>query len=175
MIHLLNKGKVILRPLEPGDIELLYRWENNMEIWEVSNTRVPYSKYILSEYIKDSAKDIYETRQLRLIIQTRKQEPVGAVDLFDFDPYHQRAGAGILIHETENRSFGYAFDALDTLADYSLNTLGLKQLYANIAADNTPSIRLFEKAGFIKAGVKKSWLKVKNGWKDEFMYQKILC
>lgn len=170
----LKYGKISLRPLEPEDIDLLYQWENNMEIWEASNTKAPFSKYILAQYIKESARGIYETKQLRLIIQNEKQQPVGAVDLFDFEPFHLRAGVGILIHKTEDKSRGYATDALAALSNYALNTIGIKQLYANIAENNLPSIRLFEKAGFSKSGTKKMWLKTKDGWKDEYFYQKIL-
>jgi diamine N-acetyltransferase len=170
----LTHGKIILRPLEPEDVELLYKWENNMELWELSNTRVPFSKYILNEYIKNSAKDIYENKQVRFIIENWERHAVGAVDLFDFDPYHMRAGVGILVHNLQDRNKGYASDALEALADYALNSLGLKQLYANIAADNIVSIGLFEKMGFTKNGVKKYWLKTASGWKDELFYQKIM-
>lgn len=145
-----------------------------MEIWQVSNTRTPFSKYLLAAYIQNSHKDIYETKQLRLIIENRMHRPVGAVDLFDFDPYHQRAGIGILIHLLKDRRHGYAFDALKAMEYYSVEFLGLKQLYANIASDNRQSISLFEKAGYAQAGVKKSWLKTTNGWKDEILFQKLL-
>jgi len=167
-------GKVTLRPVEPADIDLLYQWENNMEIWNVSNTRTPFSRFILAEYLKESAKDIYETKQLRLIIETLDGMPVGAVDLFDFDPYHMRAGIGILIHNAENRDHGYASDALQVMFDYALNVLGLKQLYANIAAGNEVSIHLFQKAGFVVTGTKLNWLKTAKGWEDELLLQKVL-
>jgi diamine N-acetyltransferase len=174
MNKFLKYGKISLRPLEPEDVELLYAWENDRKIWEMSNTKTPFSRYILAEYIKNSHKDIYETKQLRLIIQNVENHAVGAVDLFDFEPYHQRAGVGILIHKTENRNQGYATDALNALFDYSLNVLGLKQLYANISEDNHQSITLFEKTGFEKTGTKTSWLKTPTGWKDELFYQKML-
>ena len=167
-------GKISLRPLEPEDIDLLYQWENNMEIWEMSNTKTPFSRYILAEYIKNSHKDIYEIKQLRLIIQNKEDRPVGAVDLFEFEPYHQRAGVGILIHKTEDRNQGYATDALKALSDYSLNVLGLKQLYANISEENQQSIRLFERTGFVNSGTKINWLKTPAGWKNELFYQKVL-
>jgi diamine N-acetyltransferase len=167
-------GKISLRPLEPVDIDILYEWENNMKIWNVSNTKTPFSKYILAEYLKESAKDIYETKQLRLIIQNKDSEAVGAVDLFDFDPYHMRAGIGILIHNNEYRNHGYASDALNALFGYVVDILGLKQLFANISAQNEVSIHLFEKLGFIHSGVKKNWLKTPGGWEDEVFMQKIL-
>lgn len=174
MNNQLKYGKISLRPLETEDIELLYQWENNMEIWNVSNTRTPFSKYILAEYLKESVKDIYETKQLRLIIQNEKLEPVGAVDLFDFDPYHMRAGIGILIHDAKNRNHGYATDALNAIFGFALESLGLKQLYASISAQNVVSIHLFEKTGFEKTGRKKNWLKTPTGWEDEFLLQKML-
>ena len=173
MRNKLTYGNITLRPLEPDDIELLYKWENNMEIWNVSNTRTPFSKYILAEYIKESAKDIYETKQLRLIIEY-ESKPVGALDLFDFDPYHMRAGIGILIHKVKNRNHGYATDALKCISGYAVETLGLKQLYANISKNNEVSIHLFKKAGFEETGMKKSWLKTSSGWVDELFFQKIL-
>ncbi len=175
MNNQLQYGKITLRPLEPGDMDLLYTWENDIEIWEVSNTKTPFSKHILAQYLIEAAKDIYETKQLRLIIQNENSEPVGAVDLFDFEPYHQRAGVGILIHKKEDRNMGYATDALTALSNYALEVLGMKQLFANITEDNTSSIHLFEKAGFKQTGLKKDWVKTFSGWKDELFFQKILA
>ncbi len=174
MSNYLEYGKVSLRNIEPEDIDLLYNWENNTEIWAISNTKVPFSKHILTQYIIEAAKDIYETRQLRLIIQNLDSKPVGAIDLFDFDPYHMRAGVGVLIHSNSDKNKGYATDALEALSRYTAKILGLKQLYANIAGDNINSIRLFEKAGFTRVGVKKEWLRTLTGWKDEIMFQKLL-
>jgi diamine N-acetyltransferase len=170
----LQYGKITLRPPEPDDVDILYKWENDMELWEISNTRAPFSKYILSEYIKNSFKDIYETKQLRFIIENDENNPVGAIDLYNFDPYHQRAGVGVLVHSIKDRKRGLASDALEALKAYATEILGLKQLFANVGEDNTVSIRLFEKAGFERAGIKKAWLKTALGWKNEILYQKIL-
>jgi len=170
----LQQGKITLRPPEPGDLELLYLWENDMELWELSNTKAPFSRHLLAEYLKNAAKDIYETKQLRLIIENEAKRAVGAIDLFDFDPFHLRAGVGILIHNKGDRNQGYASGALAALSNYSLHVLGLKQLYANIAEDNAQSLRLFEKAGFRPAGRKEKWLKTPGGWKDELFLQKVL-
>ena len=68
-MNILLGNKVKLRPLEPDDVDLLYKWENNPEIWHISNTLVPFSKIILKKYIESSTLDIFETKQLRLIIE----------------------------------------------------------------------------------------------------------
>ena len=64
----MNFKEIKLRALEPEDLELLYEWENNNEYWIISNTVSPFSKYTLKRYIENSHKNIYETGQLRLMI-----------------------------------------------------------------------------------------------------------
>lgn len=170
----LELGKIRFRALEPEDIDILFEWENDTEIWEISNTCEPFSKYILAKYIKDSQRDIYESKQIRLVIETLDGVAVGAIDLFDFDPFHFRAGVGILIHNKNDRKLGYATDALELLCKYSLEYLRLHQLYANITEDNIASIHLFKKVGFGLVGIKKDWRRTANGWKNELLFQKIL-
>lgn len=170
----LSYGKIKLRPLEPEDLESLYQWENDPKIWQVSNTMVPFSRYILKQYLEESHRDIFETKQLRLIIEDSDGQAVGAFDLFDFDPYHQRAGIGILIYNKDDRGKGLASDALILISKYAIEILGLHQLYANITVDNKASIHLFQKVGFQLAGTKRDWIKTSNGWLNEELYQKIL-
>ncbi len=170
----LKYGQVRFRPLEPEDLEILYEWENDPKIWNVSNTLVPFSRFILRQYIEESHRDIFDTRQLRLIIENLKGKVVGAIDLFDFEPFHQRAGVGILIHKKEDQGKGLASDALHLMANYAKEFLGLHQLYANITIDNPASIHLFEKAGFELIGTKKDWIRDLDKWLDEMIFQKIL-
>ena len=69
---LLENGNIRLRAVEPEDLDRLYSWENNTRLWDVGNTRNPYSRYILKQYIINSDKDIYENKQLRLMIVSGK-------------------------------------------------------------------------------------------------------
>ncbi len=166
--------KINLRALEPEDLELLYEWENNESYWIISNTVVPFSKFTLKRYLENSHKNIYETGQLRLMIELAEvRKPVGAIDLFDFDPFHKRAGLGILIADENERKKGYATMALKGLINYCFETLQLHQLYCNILANNTESIDLFTKLGFVQIGVKKGWIKTSDGYLDEHMFQLI--
>ncbi len=171
-----EKDVIELRALEPSDVELLYKWENDQHIWRVSNTIVPFSKYILNKYIENSHLDIYQTRQLRLMIELHGQGPdnrvpIGTVDLFDFDPYHNRAGIGILIADEKYRGKGYASMALTTLLDYTFNTLQLHQVYCNVLMENQPSLTLFKNHGFEIIGNKKEWIKTPKMYLDEYILQ----
>ncbi|MBN1116269.1 MAG: GNAT family N-acetyltransferase [Bacteroidales bacterium] len=172
-----NKLNIKLRAVEPEDIDLLFQWENNQEIWHLSNTITPFSRHILTKYIETAHLDIFQTRQLRLMIDVLEsgQNPrtVGAIDLFEFEPFHLRAGIGILISNTLDRNKGYASAALQSLIEYTFKTLHLNQLYCNIGTDNILSIKLFKKHGFTEVGIKKKWNKTLAGYTDEMMLQLI--
>jgi diamine N-acetyltransferase len=166
--------KIRLRALEPEDLELLYEWENNDSNWVFSNTVAPFSKYTLKRYLENSHKNIFETGQLRLMIElASEKKTIGTIDLFDFDPFHKRAGLGILIADDTERRKGYASMALKCLIDYCFTTLQLHQLYCNILANNCESMDLFKKQGFVQSGIKKEWIKTSEGYLDEYMFQLI--
>jgi diamine N-acetyltransferase len=170
---------ITLRAVEPEDLELLYLWENDHAVWRISNTLVPFSRYQLKQYIASDPSNIHAHRQLRMMIDCRQSEgvrTVGSIDLFDFDPIHQRAGLGMLIASAGDRRKGYAREAVLQMIEYCRKTLFLHQLYCNIAVSNTASIKLFEKLGFETTGTKKDWLRTENGWEDEvFIQKKIQC
>lgn len=169
---MINDEIIRLRPLEPEDLEYLYKWENNMDLWEVSDTLTPFSRYTLKQYIENSHLDIYTTKQLRMIIELIDPlTPVGMVDLYEFDPYHQRAGLGIMIHNSENRKLGYATSAIGLMIDYCFETLGLNQVYSSVPSSNIGSIKLFEKLGFTQTGYRKAWLRRGNEWEDVVYFQ----
>ncbi|WP_299064147.1 GNAT family N-acetyltransferase [uncultured Polaribacter sp.] len=169
----LNGEKIDLRALEPEDLDFLYTIENNESFWEISHTQTPFSKYILKQYLENAHLDIYEAKQLRLLIEeksTKKQ--IGMIDLFDFNPQHKRAGVGILIHPKFQEK-GFASKALSILINYCFTHLNLHQLFANITLDNAKSISLFTKHNFKKVGVKKDWILSEGKFKDEVLYQLI--
>ena len=161
-------NKITLRAIEQTDLEWLYKWENDDRVWFSSATTRPLSRKILQLYI-DSVNDIYTDKQVRLIIEN-KGKPVGCVDLFDFEPLHQRAGVGIMI-DADFEGQGFALAALKELQNYAFNQLGLHQLYCSIASGNDRSIMLFNKANFTQTGIKKEWLRINKEWQDELFFQ----
>lgn len=166
--------KIRLRAIEPEDLELLYEWENNNSYWAISNTVSPFSRYTIKRYIENSHKTIFETGQLRLMIEHDEDKiTIGTIDVFEFDPFHKRAGVGILIANESYRRKGYATMSLTCLINYCFKTLQLHQLYCNILSNNLISIDLFKKHGFVLIGTKKDWILVNEGYVDVHMFQLI--
>lgn len=163
---------IFLRALEKADADLLYNIENNQSVWQISNTLTPISKDVLLHYLESAYQDIYTTKQLRLMIcKCETNEIIGTIDLFDFEPLHQRMGLGVLIFE-EFRQNGFAFESIELIKEYAFKTLLLNQLYCNIGALNISSQLLFKKCGFTEIGVKKQWNKISSTeFEDEILFQ----
>tara|TARA_B100000809_G_scaffold265420_1_gene324193 strand:+ start:1668 stop:2198 length:531 start_codon:yes stop_codon:yes gene_type:complete len=169
------KGEhVYLRALEPEDLDFIHKIENNQDVWEISNTITPYSKFLIKQYLEQAHKDIFEVKQLRLVICDFDEVALGMIDVFDFDFKNRRAGIGILIEDSTNRQKGYGKEALQLLTDYCKSHLDLHQLYCNVSEENKHSLKLFKNQGFEIIGQKKDWNYVNGSYKNEYLLQSIL-
>lgn len=169
----LNNDILKLRALEPTDLDLLFKWENDSSIWEVGNTIAPYSRKQIWDYIENYDADIFSARQLRLmIVDCESQAVVGMVDLFDFDPLNRRAFIGLLI-DNSYRGKGYAYNAVKLVEKYCAS-LGMYQLAAIISVDNHSCTTLFDKLGWTVSGRLEDWILRGASISDAYFYQKIL-
>lgn len=168
----LENELIRLRAIEPEDLDRLYAWENNPGLWSIGNTLNPYSRFVLKQYILNSDKDIYQNKQLRLMIVGLKTgETVGTVDLFDFDIHNSRIALGLFV-DVAFQGKGYAKVALHLVEDYVFNFLKINQLYCQISETNTVSRQMFEKEGYETNGVLKNWIKALNGFENIIVFQR---
>ena len=170
---LLENNMIKLRALEPEDLDSLYRWENESDLWRYGTTLAPYSRFALKEYISEARNDIFQSRQLRLMIVLKEENiSIGTVDLYDLDPMNLRAGIGILI-DNQHQKKGFGKQALELIKKYAFDFLFLKQLYAYIPQNNDPSMKLFTHCGYKQAGCLLQWLRCKDYFDNVFILQLI--
>lgn len=171
---MLRDKQIILRAIEPDDIDFLFDLENDMKLWHITQTLVPFSRFDIEQYILSVQKqDPFASGQVRFVISlVGHGQTIGFVDLFSIDPINKRAGIGIVIIE-EFRGKNYGDHAIGLIEKYAFEVLNLHQLYCNVEENNSSSFRLFEKHGFTIVGLKKDWNKNNSGWIGEYMLQKI--
>ncbi|BAO74238.1 GNAT family N-acetyltransferase [Winogradskyella sp. PG-2] len=168
------KGEYIyLRALEPEDLDFIYEIENDTELWELSDTQTPYSRFLIKQYLDNAQQDIFEAKQLRLAICDKNDNTLGLIDVFDFNIKNKRAGIGILIKSNSDRFKGYGKEALELLVNYCFKILHLHQVYANISENNIASMNLFEGNGFKRIGLKEDWNFDGNLYNNEYILQRI--
>lgn len=165
------RESIYLRPLEPEDLDVLYKWENDTKLWQKGATVSPFSRFTIRQYLVDAHDDIFQTKQLRMmIVEKASNLPVGTVDLYDFDALNRRACIGILVDEDFQKK-GYGLQALSCVEEYTFCHLKLHQIYAFIPEKNQASLALFSKANFVKTGVLKEWVSIADSYEDVVVMQ----
>lgn len=150
-------ANVVLRAMEPEDLDLLYQIENDTKLWNIGLTNVPYSRYVLHDYIATSSGDIYTDKQVRLIIEDEEHQTIGLVDIMNFNPQNRRAEMGIVVQEAF-RQKGYGKDAIQKVMRYAKEILHLHQLYVVVNFSQKRTIGLFLRMGFKETCQLTDWL-----------------
>ena len=140
--------KIILRSVDSSDIDTILLWENSSAeplygVYEEQYTREDVAQFVENQQRYSLAR----TEQLRLMICSHSGERLGCVDLSEY--YGKKASVSILIFDLDNRCKGLGTEALQLLICY-VKTLDLQTLYATIMPENSASISLFRKAGFVQ-------------------------
>ena len=168
-----HHAQVNLRALEPEDLDMLYQIENDVELWGISSTNVPYSRFVLHEFMASTTGDIYTDKQVRLVIENEQKQPIGLADIMSFDPKNRRAELGLVITRPLRRC-GYAKAALQKIHQLALHTLHLHQVYVIIDADNEPSLALFRRIGYQESARLPEWLFDGKAYHEAVVLQHVL-
>lgn len=171
----LENDQLLLRAIEPEDLEWLYGIENDRTLWDVSSSNIPYSKFALKQYIAEQPRDIFLCGELRLVVCLKPGgRPIGLADITNFSPTDSRAEIGITIQAAE-REKGYGRAVLGLLEAYARNFLHLHQFYAHVSREHNPgSQKLFASAGYKEIATLPQWHFFRGQYEDISIFQKIL-
>ena len=67
--------RLLLRAVEPKDVNYLFKEENNTEVWNLSSTIIPFSKRTFEDYA-NSIHDLTAQKQFRFIIELKDSAKV---------------------------------------------------------------------------------------------------
>lgn len=162
---------VTLRAPETIDIDLLHIWENDTQMWNVSDVQIPYSRFEIWKYLQEPKK--LETDGHWKLMICLQNEPVGMIDFFDYHPVHARVGIGILVYDVKHRNQGIASETIMLALNYLNDHLSIHQVWALVHENNLDSIALFKKCGFSISGTYKDWYKFKNNYINTHIFQYI--
>jgi diamine N-acetyltransferase len=147
------EGKNIrLRLPLAADIPMMKAWEESPDILMVSEDENP-SHAQWEAFVLDCHRSLDESGALRVIIQLADGKDIGTVEVFEYMDVLKTAGLGIMIADKDERNKGYARQALELFIDYLRSEYAMESLFCNIAESNPGSVALFEKVGFVTAGL----------------------
>lgn len=149
--------KVIIRQLEIGDEEYLYKWWNDGSMME--HATHPFGTLQSKENIRLSIEREIEGRGMfpenKRFIICRKEDlmPIGEMNYCGWDARDQKCEFGIKICEVKEQGKGYGEDALYHFIDFMFRFLNLNKIELTSMIDNKRAHNLYRKLGFKKIGI----------------------
>ncbi len=94
---------------------------------------------------------------------------IGLIALNLGKPNYQTAEVWYKIHPDQWHN-GYATEALSKILSFAFTNLKLHRIEAGCAVENIASIKVLEKLGMKKEGIKRKILPIRGEWKDNYFY-----
>jgi RimJ/RimL family protein N-acetyltransferase len=143
--------------LRAADAEGAYHaWMNDPEVTRYLESRFrPHSVESLREFIAAQQRKGGDCLFLALTLREGGRH-IGNIKLEPIDWVHRRGEVGILIGDRSYWGKGYATEAIELLTAFAFRTLNLHKLTAGAYSVNVGSVRAFEKAGYVREGLRPS-------------------
>jgi RimJ/RimL family protein N-acetyltransferase len=167
-IVFLSGERIYLRPLEMGDAGRYRRWINDPDV------RVPLGRFLpLSEKeeheLIEHAGAKPDTVRLAVVLKDGDRH-IGGVGLQEIRWKDRAAMFGVLIGEEDCRGHGYGSEATRLMLRYAFETLNLNRVELCVYAFNAAAIRAYEKAGFVREGVRRDHVFIDGRYVDDVVY-----
>lgn len=167
----LKDYNIILRAVEPEDVEFMWQVELDSSQWIHNSQLAPYSRKNLEDYASNYDADPFVAGQIRFLIESDNGIRLGILDLYEISAQHRRAFVGIYILK-KFRKLGYAQRSLELVERYAFKLLNLRILGAKIVSSNIESLNLFNKAGYKECGIMPEWILAGDKFIDMFLFTK---
>jgi UDP-4-amino-4,6-dideoxy-N-acetyl-beta-L-altrosamine N-acetyltransferase len=165
---LIEGNNIYLRPITVEDTDMVLSWRNKKEVVENFIYRKPITR---EEHLNWLATKVDKGLVHQFIVCLNEDNrPVGSVYLQHFDEENKKAESGIFMGDESIKGKGIGTEAIVLLKNYAFETLGLHKLMARVLAYNAASLRLHEKAGYIKEAYLKDELFIEGKFEDLVLF-----
>ena len=152
-----------LRELERDDIKRINKWRNDPNL--IACLGAPY-RFINADVDSDWYDKYLHSRsnsvRCAIVEQAKEDEVLGLISLLNINYVNRSAEMHIMIGGAENRGKGLGTFAVRAMISHAFYNLNLRRIELGVLETNTAAIRLYEKCGFTREGVKRQ-SNYKNG------------
>lgn len=170
-VYILGDEDISLRVLEPQHVDNNYvRWMNDYEI--VKHTEQKYRTHSING-VKGFVFEKYKSDLDLLFGIYYKSAHIGNIKLGPIDFNHLVSDISYFIGDKTMWGQGITSQVIDAVVGIAFDEIGLEKVTAGAYENNLGSIRVLEKNGFVREGVKKSQVLFEGKRIDAIIYGKI--
>ncbi|MDA8647320.1 GNAT family N-acetyltransferase [Rhodobacteraceae bacterium] len=154
-----------LEPIDKVDINLLQKWQNDINIkYLTKGFRFPIQFKVVEDWLENLKKDNGSKRVVYGILVGN--DAVGMASLHGIDYINSTAQFGIYVSEKKENNKGVGFSATSLLLDFAFNGMGLQRIELEVLCVNKNAIHLYKKIGFVEEGTKRSCYFIDGNYVD---------
>ena len=149
-------SKVMLREYQSDDFASIRQWVNDASVTRYLSTRfwAPQTTVDTQEFLSRMMQSSHNAYNF-VIADAADGRYIGQLDMFRVDWRLRQGEIGMVIASAEDRGRGLGTEALQLLARFAFETLGLERIELEVHMQNAAAIRCYEKAGFVLEGIKR--------------------
>jgi ribosomal-protein-alanine N-acetyltransferase len=168
----LQTERLIFRQVSADDIKNIHELHSLPETDKFNTLGIPETIQVTEKIINEwlvgqNAKP--QTLYIFCLDLVDTNQFIGLIALNIGKPNYKTAEVWFKIHKDFWRN-GYTKEALTKLIDFGFNVLTLHRIEAGCAVENIASIKVLEKVGMTREGIKRKKLPIRGEWKDNYFY-----
>jgi ribosomal-protein-alanine N-acetyltransferase len=149
---MINLGDVVLRALEPKDVEYLYHYRNDWDvIRHLGGFSAGYSRANLEDWIKRHSNRDDEI--VWTIADPATDQCIGHVGLYQIDSRIRKGQFAILIGDKAFWGRGFGTRVTQAVVSWAFTQLNLHKVGLQVLTNNERAIHIYESLGFRPEGV----------------------
>lgn len=157
--------QVTLRPPDDSDAARFVEWFADLEVTRFLLRRMALGQLQEEGFLRtigESTTDVFWMIEV-------DGRAIGATGIHRIDWLHAHATTGTMIGVKSEWRKGYGSEAMRLRTDYAFRQLNLHKLSSGAFADNEPSKRALQKAGYREVGVERESFYREGRWHDHWL------
>ena len=160
--------RILLRPLELSDEELLRGWLNDPLNWKTLGRFLPVTELDERDFLQRLHKS---NDQIALGIVVRDSgQLIGATGLHNINWPNRSAEFGIIIGDRGQQGLGLGGEATRLMVRYGFEELNLNRIGLSVFSDHPRAIRAYRRAGFVEEGRRRQAFFRNGKYHDELCF-----
>ncbi|MGE5474844.1 MAG: GNAT family N-acetyltransferase [Ignavibacteriales bacterium] len=166
---MIKSEKVVIRPAERNDLELIQKWYNDDEVMYWASGARP-DMMVSMDFLEEVwLEKSFTDYSVRMMIETIEGNSIGIIGFRDLNQQERRCRMLIFIGEKDYWGKGYGTDAIKGFLKFLFKRWNLNRVEADTWEGNHRAVEAYKKCGFKEEGRLRKARYVDGEYKDEII------
>ena len=168
----LNTDRLLLQEISMADLDMIHALHSIPEVDEFNTLGIPENREATRELIKPAIDDQNNKVRHQFCWKITEKQSNTFIGLAGMFPSNNRFRLGEIYYKLHPDFWGQGFatEVAREQVRFGFNTLKLHKVEAGVSTENTQSIKILEKIGMTREGLRRKILPIRGEWKDNFHY-----